>query len=289
VSGFEWAWSEKKLGPIFATIALMKIISGKHLAYYDRAATPEFWDDRWKDLKDTPDLYERFQLPAIIREPVAASVRKGGRILEAGCGMGHIAYGLNRAGWECIGVDFAQKTIETIREIEPDLNVVCADVRHLPFPDETFDAYISIGVIEHFPDGYFEIFQEMDRVLRRHGIVLISFPAMNPLRRFKRSLGLYPASTGTDENDQTLEFYQYALDHRQVVNDLCNIGYTIKRIQWYEAWLGLADETPGATGRLLRRIYNNRNSRVFSALRRSFELLSGLTGYCCQIMAQKNT
>lgn len=266
----------------------MKIIRENQLAYYEKAATPEFWDDRWKDLQNNPGLYLQFQLPSIILDTVTSFVPKGGHILEAGCGMGSIVYALNKSGWKCTGVDFAQQTIDTIRIIKPELDVLTADVRQLPFPDRTFDGYISIGVIEHFFDGYAAIFQEMDRVLRRHGTILISFPAMNPLRRIKKSLGLYSSAYRSREKDQALEFYQYALDHRNVVNDLRRLNYTIKKIQWYEAWLGLADESPGAIGRLFRQIYNERSSRVYSALRRSFELLRGFTGYSCQIVAQKN-
>ncbi|HXX82018.1 MAG TPA: class I SAM-dependent methyltransferase [Thermodesulfovibrionales bacterium] len=267
----------------------MKIIQGNQIIYYEQAATPEFWDHRWQDLQEDPGRHTQFQLPDIIFNALNASVPKGGRILEAGCGMGTIVYALNTCGWRCTGVDFAQQTIEAIRRVEPELDVLTADVRRLPFPDETFEGYVSIGVIEHFFEGYSEIFQEMHRVLRRHGTALISFPAMNPLRRMKKDLGLYPTTYEAGKDEEPLEFYQYALDHRNVVRDLQNLGYSITTIQWYEAWLGLADESPVALGRVFRRIYNNRHSKVYSAVRRTFESFAGLMGYCCQVVARKDS
>ena len=266
----------------------MKIIRENQLAYYEKAATPEFWNDRWKDLQNNPELYLQFQLPSIIFDAVTSFVPKGGHILEAGCGMGSIVYALNKSGWKCTGVDFAQQTVDTIRIIKPELDVLTADVRQLPFPDETFDGYISISVIEHFIEGYSEILQEMDRVLQRSGTAIIAFPAMNQLRRIKKSLGLYPAAYTPRNGEALLKFYQFALDHKTVIKDLRELGYTIKTIQWYEAWLGFADESPGVLGRVFRSIYNKRNSKVCSAIRHSFESLSGLTGYSCQIVAQKN-
>jgi ubiquinone/menaquinone biosynthesis C-methylase UbiE len=267
----------------------MKIIQGNQLVYYEQAATPEFWDHRWQDLQEDLGRHTQFQLPGIIFNVLNASVPKGGRILEAGCGTGTIVYALNACGWRCTGVDFAQHTIEALQRIKPELDVLTADVRRLPFPDETFEGYVSIGVIEHFFEGYSGIFQEMNRVLRRHGTALISFPAMNPLRRIKKGLRLYPTTYNPGSNEEPLEFYQFALDHRNVVRDLRDLGYSIKAIQWYEAWLGLADESPGALGRVFRRIYNNRTSKMCSVVRRTVEPLAGLMGYCCQVVAQKNS
>ena len=47
----------------------------------------------------------------------------------------------------------------------PQLDVSYGDVRALEFEDDSFDGYWSLGVIEHFPDGYEDIGQEMTRVI----------------------------------------------------------------------------------------------------------------------------
>jgi len=264
----------------------MKVLQGTDLAYYEQeASVPGFWEERWKGL--LPDLRRTLMTgpPAIIFEAVSEVIPKGERILEAGCGIGTIVYGLTASGWRCTGVDFAAGTIEAVKSIEPEIDIVVGDVRALPFPDGSFRGYISAGVIEHFHDGYGEILSEMDRVLKPGGAAIISFPAMNRLRRSKKALGLYSKNSLTTPHDA--EFYQFALDHTKVVRALCSLGYLIRKVQWYEGLLGLADETPGFLGRFFRRIYNNRRSRLCSVLRRAAEPASWLTGYCCQIVAIK--
>ena len=48
------------------------------------------------------------------------------------------------------------------------------DLDDLPVEDESVDGYWSLGVIEHFYDGYGEILSEMHRVIKRDGFFDIS-------------------------------------------------------------------------------------------------------------------
>ena len=60
-----------------------------------------------------------------------------------------------------------------------------ADVRTLPFVDESFDLIYSMGTIEHF-DEYAEAARELFRVLRPGGRAIIGVP--NKLDPFLRPL-----------------------------------------------------------------------------------------------------
>ena len=69
--------------------------------------------------------------------------------------------------------------------------MTCQDVRNLNFDDGFFDGYWSLGVIEHFYEGYERIIKEVNRVIKRNGFVFLTFPSLSFLRKFKSKWGLY--------------------------------------------------------------------------------------------------
>ena len=77
-----------------------------------------------------------------------------------------------------IGIDFSEKLLEVCRNKL--LNVKNADIRNLPFDDNSFDYVISIAVIHHLSiekDRYKSI-NEMLRVCKPGGKILISIWAL---------------------------------------------------------------------------------------------------------------
>ena len=56
------------------------------------------------------------------------------------------------------------------------LAAATADVRHLPFPDETFDTIVSNSTLDHFEDpaAIVDGLRELGRVLQRHGRLLLT-------------------------------------------------------------------------------------------------------------------
>ena len=94
------------------------------------------------------------------------------------------------------------------------------DVRSLELESDSIDGYWSIGVIEHFYEGYSDISREMHRGLRSGGYVFLSFPSMNPLRKIKGKLGLYQDFNENKIND----FYQFCLDPDDVIKNFQSLG-----------------------------------------------------------------
>ena len=115
---------------------------------------------------------------------------QGSCVLESGCGLARYVRYLTDRGWRCTGLEYRKETVNAVRRVWPDLEIVQGDVAAAPFPDNSFDAVISLGVVEHFPEGPSGPLREMLRVLKPGGVAIITVPCLNAIRRFKRRTGL---------------------------------------------------------------------------------------------------
>lgn len=180
------------------------------------------------------------------------------RILEGGCGRGQNVWSLHQAGYDAYGVDFAPKTIAYIRECAPELKVHNADVRRLPFPDGYFDGYWSLGVIEHFYEGYGAILQEAARVIRKSGYFFITFPHMSRFRKYKARHGQYstvPPVFGPEAHG----FYQYCLDDLSVIEHLNTLGFRFVKMKQRGSVKGMKDEVRFCKT-LLQKLHDSRST-----------------------------
>ena len=168
----------------------------ERLVYVRAAASADFWDSHWKT-----DQLRRMvtQGNGFVVKQTRAYLPPGARVLEGGCGRANTVWGLRQAGFDAVGVDFAEKTVLAINDVAPEIDVRFGDVRDLPFEDASFDGYWSLGVIEHFYDGYQPIQNEMLRVLKPGGFLFMTVPAMSPLRQLKARLGRYPSFEPSDD------------------------------------------------------------------------------------------
>lgn len=215
-----------------------KFYDSKHnrLVFVGQAATPVFWDKRWS--KD--DLRIVLKSPDFIVVPTTKKYLKpGSKILEGGCGHGTFVYKLTKANYKCIGVDYAKKTIEKIKRVLPELDILYADLTKLPFENETFDGYWSIGVIEHFFKGYGPITREMYRVIKKGGYLFLTFPYMSPLRILKGKLGAYPI---VESPKQPENFYQFALNKNAVIKDFEKAGFSLVSSKSFDGFRGLLSD-----------------------------------------------
>ena len=164
---------------------------------------------------------------------------KGAKVLDAGCGLARTVFGLQQAGFEAYGIDFAPETIAQINRLAPQLRVSLGDVRSMPqFAEGFFDAVWSLGVVEHFYEGYESIVRETARVLRRGGLAFVTVPSMSPLRRLKAGLGAYPPWNGAS----VAGFYQFVLAPEDIVRDFTAGGFKFLRSKPRGGTLGLKDE-----------------------------------------------
>lgn len=99
------------------------------------------------------------------------------RVIDLGCGEGHLVNRLSSRVSSIVGVDIARNRIDIAKNINKhnsnasfgiaDLNV------DLPYSDHEFDIVLCIGVLEYVIDPY-AIIGEIYRILKKGGIVVIS-------------------------------------------------------------------------------------------------------------------
>ena len=114
-----------------------------------------------------------------------------GFILEGGCGTARVVYFLKNLSYKVVGLEYNKEILYHIKHVYSDLQLLCGDVAALPFADSCLSGIISLGVIEHFPEGPENALCEMFRTLRPGGRAIVTVPHYNQIRRVKSALGIY--------------------------------------------------------------------------------------------------
>lgn len=116
-----------------------------------------------------------------------------GRVLDLASATGALSRRLSREGRTVIGVDLSGANVAEARD-KGGAEYVQADIRYLPFAENSFDAVVSslgLGVVEN--RGRF--LEEAARVLRPGGVFAALTPSLRPLNveelRISSQLGRY--------------------------------------------------------------------------------------------------
>lgn len=106
------------------------------------------------------------------------SPRKGARLLDVGCGIGHDAFALGETvgkKGQVIGIDASRLLLNEARkrakELSINLEFCLGDAQQLEFPDHTFDGCWASRVLMHLPNPR-KAACEMFRVLKSRGTIL---------------------------------------------------------------------------------------------------------------------
>ncbi|MFN0154336.1 MAG: class I SAM-dependent methyltransferase [Gaiella sp.] len=204
------------------------------LAFYLQTADEGYWDELWAETSLERALDDARRSP--VTDFLLSAVGAGDRVLEGGCGLGIYSELLAQAGADVVGIDFSRAAIDAQLRAFPDHDAREGRLEELPFADASFDAYVSLGVIEHDPEGSPAILAEARRILRPDGTLLLSVPYLNLSRRLLRAR----LSRWQEESvAEGATFYQYALDGRALDALLAASGFRVAARDYYHPGRGL--------------------------------------------------
>ncbi len=192
------------------------------IAYYARSATRQFWSEHWGG--ESPETLREIAERSPLTDLVLEHVREGARVLEAGCGLGQYVVLLRRRARRAVGADWSEAPLAACRAWEPGTPLAAMDLRQLAFRAGTFDAYVSLGVVEHHPDGPDAILEEARRVLVPGGRLVLSVPYVNGVRRLG-SWWIRRRNRRLQESGG--QFYQFALTRREVSRIVERHGFSV--------------------------------------------------------------
>jgi SAM-dependent methyltransferase len=129
------------------------------LAAYSRAMSPS---EQPKGITFQPDIY-----PKVLELLPPAPAR----ILDVGAGEGYLCQLLQERGYQVEACDYLQDIFKV-----PGVPFHKADLNHaIPLPDNTYDAIVSIEVLEHL-ENHVRFIQECLRVTRPGGLAIFTTP-----------------------------------------------------------------------------------------------------------------
>jgi len=114
--------------------------------------------DQWEAVYRGNALLDK--LNDLIMDRIMGCVRppRGGKVLDAGCGIGDHTARIARRGYECVGIDISpsilQRADEKIRALGLSSRVrfVCQALEDLSLAGDVFDVVHCRGVLMHIPD-----------------------------------------------------------------------------------------------------------------------------------------
>ncbi len=183
-------------------------------------STQNTWDEIWEDASVEQELetlsYKRAVECYNLFTPY---LPRDEPILEAGCGLGAAVIHLRAQGFNVIGMDYVESALHKARAYAPWLHVHAGDVHALPYARASLGAYLSYGVLEHFPQGALPALQEAHRVLKPGGVLVLTVPYPNVIYRLVRW------RQGTPRADEA--FYETAYTRRELEAMVREVGFEV--------------------------------------------------------------
>ena len=109
--------------------------------------------------------------PALLLD-LLAGLSKQSPILDLGCGGGQDARFLLAEGFRVVGMDLTTAFLRTAQSTAPSVPLVLADMRDLPYRDESFDAVWAAACLMHVPKPEAgQVLMRVSRIVRPGGLL----------------------------------------------------------------------------------------------------------------------
>lgn len=195
------------------------------------------------------------------------------RILEAGCGNGAWVRYFEDQGFHAVGMDNNRRILAQASDLE--IALVESDVLQKCFPENTFDACLSLGVIEHFPEGPQAPLRELRRVLKPGGYLFVSTPCNNWVRKLFNHPLRDLVNLAHRLRGRKLHFVEYRFERHELVEYVRSQGFEILetvpndyRLDQDERSIGFYTDWPFFRDRREKWRLNPVGRLVFRALKR---------------------
>lgn len=265
------------------------------MAWYGQLGDERYWYEYWK-ARLIPDYYASAEAAALHNDEMGRilleSLPAQGPFLEAGCGAGYWVAALGARGMQIEGIEYARELVELVKAANPQLPVRWGNALAIDRPGEYYNAYLSIGVVEHRLEGPEPFLAEAYRVLQPGGKILIAVPFYGPLRRFKTFVATLVVATtmrycsGDGKRRQAphnrrlpaLPFFQYGFRETEFLQLLRKAGFDVEFARPLYAHRLLQEELVG---------YDRLAARVPLIKRLVERLLFKRDGHMLMVVAQK--
>jgi ubiquinone/menaquinone biosynthesis C-methylase UbiE len=150
----------------------------------------------------------------------AVDVGSNGRVVEVGCGDGHVAAYLAARGLSVEGLDLSNEMVLVAKRAYPTLRFSVGDVRALLFDDGSVDAIVAFySIVNLEACDCLDAFGEFARVLQAGGLVTLAFHIGDERLRMENWW----------ETTASLDFHLHPLE--RVREQLCQTGFDILRCE----------------------------------------------------------
>jgi trans-aconitate 2-methyltransferase len=169
------------------------------------------------------------------------ALQRGERILDVGCGTGHLTAQIAESGAGVVGVDRSPEMIAAARKAFPNLNFDITDARKMPFESE-FDAVFSNATL-HWIHEPLLVIEGVRKALRPGGRFVAEFGGKGNIRKmqnaFDRALEELHLSRAGEINPW---YYPSVAEYSALLEDS---GFEVRLITLFDRPTCLADGEAG--------------------------------------------
>ena len=147
------------------------------------------------------DILNPYFYTYAMRKEIISQLKNGVnlRVLDVGCGTGYTTSGiLNRKDvCEVVGLDMnyvqLKRAVKNLISEKERISISRGDADNLPFIEGSFNAVISVGAIEYFPNPE-RALKELSRVAKPDGTVVVGGPELGWFSKFALNKIFYTPS-----------------------------------------------------------------------------------------------
>jgi ubiquinone/menaquinone biosynthesis C-methylase UbiE len=188
------------------------------------ATVKDFWESHvnneyYTDATRATDEYfreieaRRYATHYNLRDLFAKLAGRKGKLLEVGCGIGVDSIQLAKCGFDVTAVDLTESALQVAKEFAArrgaTINFQLGNAEGLDFPDASFDAVYSFGVLHHTPDIEKAV-AEVHRVLRPGGTAYVMLYHRYSLVNLVHRVFRLPYESPRDHKDHCPVVYTFS-------------------------------------------------------------------------------